>query len=211
MILAYAIICLLVLALLLRRDISAIGKMSYRGGWQAVAAVAGLFIVQWFAVIYAVERTVFQMSLLILSHIALILLFLLNRHVPGAKLFTLGIILNTVVMVANGGWMPVTPETYRYVHPDQTAEVSAKPIKSKNIVLPRTETKLWVLSDIIPVALPWRRYSISLGDIVMVLGVAQFLFQTTSKKQAGDVPVENYGPSSDSDESSGLGLIIMGM
>ena len=184
MVLAYAIICLIILALLLKRDLSAIGKVSYRGGWKLAAVVISLFTLQWITVVYASERTILQMAFLILSHIALILLVLLNRYVPGAKLFALGIILNTVVMVANGGWMPVTPQTYQFVHPDQTeVEVSANPPKSKNIILPRSETKLWILSDFIPVVLPWRRNAISIGDVLLIIGAAQFLFQTTTKKQ----------------------------
>lgn len=182
MLLAYAVVFLIILALLLRRDLSAIGRISYRGGWKLAAIVASLFVLQAVMVLYVPGQTVFQMALLNLSQIALLFLFLLNRHLPGAKLFALGIILNTTVMLANGGWMPVTPETQHFVHPDQSVEVQARPSSSKNIVLPRTESKLWVLSDIIRVTLPWRRNAVSIGDLLLILGAAQFIFQTTSPK-----------------------------
>jgi hypothetical protein len=183
MVLVYAVIFLIVLALLLRRDLSAIGRISYRGGWRLAAIVAGLFILQAIMVIYAPGQTAFQMALLILSQIALIFLLLLNHHVPGAKLFALGIILNTTVMAANGGWMPVTPETHHFVHPDRAVSVQARPLGSKGIILPRTEIRLWILSDIIRVTLPWRRYAISIGDLLLILGTARFIFQPASRRE----------------------------
>jgi hypothetical protein len=181
MVLVYAVIFLIILALLLRRDLSAIGRISYRGGWRLAAIVAGLFILQAMIVIYAPGQTAFQMALLVLSQIALVFLLLLNHHVPGAKLFALGIILNTTVMVANGGWMPVTPEIHHFVHPDRAVSVQARPLGSKGIILPRTETRLWILSDIIRITLPWRRYAISIGDLLLILGAAQFIFQPASR------------------------------
>ena len=182
MILAYAIILLIILALLLRRDLSALGRMPYRGGWKVAAAVVSLFMLQAALIVYVPGQSTWQMVLLILSQIVLILLLLLNHHVPGANVFALGIILNTTVMVANGGWMPVTPETQRFVHPNRPVEVYAKPPSSKNIVLPRSETRLWFLSDIIRVTLPWRRNAISIGDVLLIVGAALFIFQIDLKK-----------------------------
>jgi len=183
-ILAYAIIFLLILALLLRRDVSAIGKVEVRGGKKLLVIVVGLFAAQAVLVIFAPGQTTLQMAILILSQIALGFLFVLNRHLPGAKLFALGVFLNVLVMVANGGWMPITLETYQYVHPELAAvEVGARAPDSKNIVLPRAETNLWILSDIIPVFLPWRGWAISIGDVLLIVGIAQFIFQTTSKRE----------------------------
>jgi hypothetical protein len=182
MVLAYAIILLIILALLFRRDLSAIGRISYRGGWVPLAGVIALFIVQAALVLYVPGQTTLQRACLILSQLALILLILLNQHVPGAKVFALGIILNTAVMLANGGWMPVTPETYHFIHPEQAVEVQARPASSKGIVLSRAETRLWILSDIVRVTLPWRRTAMSVGDLLLILGATQFIFQATSKR-----------------------------
>jgi hypothetical protein len=169
----------------MRRDLSAIGRLSFRGGWKLAVAVAGLFLVQAKLVIFVPGQTVFQMALLILSQAALVLLILVNRHIPGAKLFALGVILNTVVMVANGGWMPVTPETVEFASPDRPAVMEyGKPQDSKNIVMARSDTNLWILSDIIPVTLPWNRYAVSIGDILLIVGAAQFIFQTTSRSKS---------------------------
>jgi hypothetical protein len=193
-VLADAIIFLLILAFLLRRDLSAVGRISYRGGWKFAAVVAGLFVLQAVTVLYVPGQTVFQIALLMLSQLALVFLLLLNRHVPGAKLFALGIMLNIAVMAANGGWMPVTPEIHNFVHPDRPVELQARQVNSKDVILPRTETNLWILSDIIPVTLPWRRNAVSIGDVLIILGAAQFIFQATSKQKDPVGPVDLRGP-----------------
>lgn len=181
MILIYAIIFLIILALLFRRDLTTLGKLHYRGGWKLGVMVGGLFWLQAGLVIYAPGQTTFQMFVVLFSQLALIFLLILNRHVPGAKLFALGVILNTVVMVANGGWMPITPETYQSIRPNRVVEVQERAPASKGIMLPRSETKLWVLSDIIPVSILGHKNAVSLGDVLLIMGVAQFLFQATSK------------------------------
>jgi hypothetical protein len=185
-ILAYAVIFLIVLALLLRRDLSAIGRISYKGSWKLAVVVVILFVLHDALVIYTSGQTIFQIAILISSQVALMCLLLLNHHIPGTKLFVLGLIFNTTVMVVNGGWMPVTPETYRFVHPDQTIEIQTRPSYSKNVILPHTQTRLWILSDIIHVPLPWHRYAVSIGDLLLVIGVAQFIFQTTARRAARD-------------------------
>lgn len=181
MVLAYAIMGLIVIALLLRRDLSLIGQLPYRGGWGFLSLIIGLFLLQALMVLYVPGQSTGQMLLLITTQLALIGLFWVNRHIAGAKLFALGVALNVIVMVANGGWMPVTPETYNYIYPDRNLALYTRPPSSKNILLPQSEANLWFLSDIFRVTLPWRRNAISLGDIVLILGVAQFIFQTTSQ------------------------------
>jgi hypothetical protein len=183
MIVAYAIIILIILALILRRDLSALAHIPYRGGWKVATAVVGLYVLQAAWVIYGPGQAVWQMMLLIGSHLALFFLLLLNHHVPGAKLFALGVILNTTVMVVNGGWMPATPETHQFVSPDGEVELYAKPPGSKNIILPRSETRLWILSDIIRVNLPWLKSAVSIGDLLVILGAAQFIFLTGIRKK----------------------------
>jgi hypothetical protein len=181
-ILVYAIIFLVILALLLRRDLGALGRLQYRGGWKLGLVIGGLHFLQANFVLYVPGKTIFQMLLLVLSQLALIFLFILNRHIPGAKLFALGIILNTTVMIANGGWMPITPETYQALGPNRVVELQDRAPNNKSILIPRNETKFWFLADIIPVSVLGRRYAVSIGDLLLILGVAQFLLQGTAKK-----------------------------
>ena len=183
MILVYAIILFILLALLFRRDLGLIARCSYRGGWGLVGLIAGLFILQAVMVLYAPGQTRWQMAILVLTQSAIIGVLVLNRHLPGAKLFALGLVLNLIVMGANGGWMPVTPETSSFVHPERIVEVHARPPSSKNVVLARSETRLWVLSDIIRLTLPWQRTAISIGDALLIVGAGQFIFKATAKEK----------------------------
>lgn len=193
MILAYAIILLVIFVLLLRRDLSKIGQIPIRGGYKLVPVVVGLFVIQAVLVLYVPGQTLIQAATLVLSQSALVLLFLSNHRLPGAKLFACGIILNVTVMLTNGGWMPISPETYQFVHPERTVELGSRPPTSKNIVLPRAETNLWLLSDMVPVVLPWRRTAVSIGDILLVVAAAQFIFQTTSPKERDLKERDLYG------------------
>ena len=183
MFLAEAVVIFVILALLLRRDLSAIGRHPFRGGWKLAAIVAGLFVVQAAVILYVPGQTALQMTVLILSQVVLIFLAILNHHLPGAKLLALGVILNTTVMVANGGWMPITAEMNRFVHPDRVVEELDRAPNSKGITLPRSETRLWILSDIVRVKVPWRRTVVSVGDLVVLAGIAQFILQASSRKQ----------------------------
>jgi hypothetical protein len=183
-ILIYVLIFLVILALLLRRDLGALGRLQYRGGWKLGLVIGGLFFLQAALVLYVPGQMILQMLLLVLSQLALIFLFILNRHIPGAKLFALGIILNTTVMIANGGWMPITPETYQAIRPNRVVELQDRAPLSKSIMLPRSETNLWLLSDIIQVSIPGHKNAMSIGDLLLILGVAQFLLQGTAKKDA---------------------------
>ncbi|MBN1218963.1 MAG: DUF5317 domain-containing protein [Anaerolineae bacterium] len=194
MVLVDAVIILIVLALLFRRDLSTIGRFRFCGGWKLAVVVPGLFVLQAILIIFAPRQTILQILLLILSQFALILLLLLNRHVPGAKLFAVGVFLNTTVMIANGGWMPLTPEMYQFVHPEREIEIYDKPSGSKSIILPREETRGWVLTDIIPVSLPWRRNVVSIGDTFLILGVAQLIFLGTKKKEGKMVKLKGISP-----------------
>ena len=183
MILIYAIILLSLVAIMFRRDFSAIGQISFRGGWKLGLLVLGLFLLQAGLVIYVSGQSMFQMFVVIGSQILLALLFLLNHHIPGAKLFALGIILNTVVMIANGGWMPITPETYQSIRPERNVELQARAPASKGIMLEQHDTNLWFLTDVIPINLLGHKNALSIGDVLILAGIAQFLFLATPGNQ----------------------------
>jgi hypothetical protein len=182
-ILAEAVVFWIIVAVLLRRDFSAVGQHRFKGGWKLAAGVAGLFVVQALVVLYVPGQSVLQLAALTLSQVALLGLVILNRHLPGAVLFAAGMILNITVMMANGGWMPITPELYAFIRPERAVALEARPPDSKGIILSKEDTNLWVLSDIVPVVLPWRRTAVSIGDLLLVAGTGQFVFHTTARKR----------------------------
>ncbi len=183
MVVAEAVVFWIVVALLLRRDFSGVTRYRFRGGWTLCVLLVSLFVVQALVILYVPGQTVLQVATLILSQVALLGLVVLNRHLPGAILFALGIVLNSIVMVANGGWMPITPEIYHFIHPDRVIEEQARPPSSKGILLPKSDTTLWVLSDIVPIVLPWRRTAVSVGDLLLIASAGQFILHATSRRR----------------------------
>ncbi len=189
MILAHAVLILIALAvirsLVLRRNyITPLGLRPYRGGWQVALGLMVLYFLQAALVVYAPGETQSQALIFFVTHAGFAALLLVNRHIPGVKLAVLGIVFNLVVVLANGGWMPITPAAAHYVHPERPVpEIGIRPVSSKNIVLLKEDTNLWVLSDIIRVTVPWRRSAISIGDLLLVAGIAQSIFQVKPKEK----------------------------
>jgi hypothetical protein len=112
-------------------------------------------------------------GLLSLSYLALLLTAWVNRRVPGMVLLALGLLLNVAVMSANGGYMPITPETMQRIGHANTASIEpgTRVVGSKDVALPREQTRLWVLSDILILPPPFPIPSAcSPGDVLIAAG-----------------------------------------
>lgn len=96
-----------------------------------------------------------------------------NRHLAGFWLLGLGLLLNLAVIVANGGLMPISPETLTTIHGTRGEEfVNSRAYGSKSIVMSVEETRLKWLADrfTMPDRLPIQ-FAFSLGDVFLVGGV----------------------------------------
>ena len=110
---------------------------------------------------------------MILSFLALLAFAGLNLRLTGIRIIAIGVLLNFAVIAANGGLMPVSPETADRVSAGgQIQEVSlGSPVpNSKDILLEREDTRLWWLSDTL--TLPRAGIAFSVGDVVILLGLA---------------------------------------
>lgn len=105
---------------------------------------------------------------ILLSYVPLLVLVWLNREYPGMWLAGVGILMNFSVIAANGG-MPVLEQAAAMAAP--SAEVSLEQ-DYKHVVLD-TGTRVAFLADVIPVRI--LRQVISLGDVFLAVGLAQFL------------------------------------
>lgn len=97
-----------------------------------------------------------------------------NRHLPGLRWLAMGVFLNGLVVVANGGGMPIAPETVVALG-GSASRVGVHDGASKDLVQSIEATRFWFLSDIlaIPRPFPWP-IAFSIGDVFIVLGVARF-------------------------------------
>jgi hypothetical protein len=175
MILLAAFALALVVGLIRGGSLRRIADLSLRWGWMALLALA----IQLFSVYLP---TGLQRGppnprwwLLTFSYLLLFLVVWGNRSLSGMVIVGLGLLLNFVVIMANGGLMPITPQALRragHVDLAPSLESGALVRSTKDIVLTREETRLWILSDIfvLPPPLPIAS-AFSWGDLLIALGV----------------------------------------
>lgn len=109
-----------------------------------------------------------------LTYGILLLFSYLNRHQPGFCLIMAGIAMNLLVMVANGGRMPVDVEYAKRFAPEDVPALVAGEY-GKHIGMSEL-TKLNLLGDIFYLHAPYPHETlVSLGDIVFSIGVFIFI------------------------------------
>ena len=102
--------------------------------------------------------------ILVVSYALLALFVVLNRHLPGTLAIAAGLVLNLVVIAANGG-MPVSIEAARSVGLDPEAYLRSA-VKHRAM---HAGTPLGFLGDVIPI--PPLRTVVSAGDVVLAVGI----------------------------------------
>lgn len=110
-------------------------------------------------------------GLILVSYLVLLAAVFANRRRPGLWLSGLGILLNLTVIAFNGG-MPVLTEA-ALVASDYTA-IPTDLGGYKHVFLDEA-SRLAFLADVIPIRIAGQGYVLSLGDVFLALGVAQFL------------------------------------
>lgn len=120
-------------------------------------------------------------GILIGSLICLLIVVWLNRNLSGLTLLGFGLVLNLIVIVVNGGLMPISPTLATYVHPETASHewlLGERLGLGKDVVLQPTETRLEFLSDRFrfPDFIPYR-VAYSLGDIFIAIGTFTLLWR----------------------------------
>jgi hypothetical protein len=133
-------------------------------------------------------------SILFVSSLIILIAFsLLNIRKTSFWSVTAGFLLNVVVILSNGGWMPINPQTAQKILPAGSVDalqIGQRIGYSKDILLTREETRLWFLSD--RLTLPqWINYGVafSVGDLLLFIGVIWLLWSLGGK--ASEVHKEN--------------------
>lgn len=117
--------------------------------------------------------------ILVWSQLVLLGFVVLNLRRPGMPLLGLGLAMNFVVILTNGGMMPISPQTAsRLSSMDWAAGARFGP--GKSVVLPAQTTIFGSLSDriMLPDWFPYQA-AYSLGDILIIAGVLMLLWAMT--------------------------------
>jgi len=116
------------------------------------------------------------------SYLLLLVFLTSNLRVAGLGLVGVGLAMNLLVIVANGGQMPIAPETL-IAAGRQEAAIGSRTPSGKGIVLSSDDTHLAPLSDTIVLPLPGRPKIVSLGDVLTFIGLV-FAVQAALRRGA---------------------------
>lgn len=162
-----------------------------RWAWLVLLA----FIPQFFAFVLPATRASIPSSwipVVLVGSQALLLIFsIVNIRQPGFWLLGLGLALNLLVTLLNGGMMPISPETIQHLYPDAPFgawQVGQRLGVGKDIVLPAADTRLWLLSD--HFSLPdWLSYKVafSLGDVLISAGAFWLLLTFGGRSNSKEI------------------------
>lgn len=202
MILSLAVILGLIASYIRHRSETAsqIASISLRAPWLALVALA-LQVPLLRAPFVPTQQVVAAEALFLLSHLLLLFFVWLNRRLVGIQIVGLGVLCNLAVILTNGGFMPITPETLVRINPGSTLDhwtVGFHYGNSKDVILLGHDTVLWVLSDILvlPPPFPWPT-AFSVGDLLIAAGIIVLLQGPISIPERA--PIADYcvlGPNS---------------
>ena len=176
MILAAAVVLGLVVGLARHKShaFSRIASIPLRSAWLALLALAlQLPLLRAPAGPTQVLRT--QQALLLVSYLLLLLFVWRNRRLGAVLIVGAGVVCNLLVLLANQGFMPITPQTLVRINPASSVEQWSEGTHyghSKDIILTREDTHVWPLSDVlaIPPPFPWPT-AFSAGDLILAAGI----------------------------------------
>ena len=148
------------------------------------------FLPQFVVIYLPITRDHFSDSivagLLATSQTLLLIFVWLNRHIFSMLFLLCGVILNLSVMTANGGFMPISPQTASRLVSEDTLQdtLSGSRFGAKDVLLHPQETRFEWLADrfLPPIWFPYQ-VAFSLGDVFIAVGVFWLLANPGSSTQ----------------------------
>lgn len=155
-----------------------------RGLWLVFIAFALQSFILSLSAREVISDTLFAIFL-VLSQTLLLGFAFRNHNLTGMKILMIGTALNWLVIVANGGFMPINPQTAGRLVPEHIlADIqSGTRFGAKDILLPVEQTRLeWLADRFLPPA--WLPYQVafSLGDVFIAAGAFWLLAKHENKR-----------------------------
>ena len=140
-------------------------------------AVAVRFVTEWALVRSIPGVEALRVPLLAAGYAGLLLALWANRRLPGMAVAFVGVLLNAAAILVNGGWMPVWEPSLA------AAGFGLADLDRLHVLLPGPLDLTFLLragpiGDVIPLPLPVLRNVLSIGDVVLSLGLAAFVLAT---------------------------------
>ncbi|MFC5528179.1 DUF5317 domain-containing protein [Cohnella yongneupensis] len=157
-----------------RNGLMALSQIRIRGGW----IFPVLLLIQFG--LYSLHDNVqviedYNGYMFMVVYVAGLYMLWLNRKERGFWWIFAGVALNFIVMLANGGKMPVSIDAIAVLDPNYADTLNGESITTKHELL-TDSTLLPFLGDIIPLTLPYpRSLVISIGDVIMNFGIFIYL------------------------------------
>ncbi len=117
---------------------------------------------------------------LFLSYLALLAFILGNLRHPGMWIIGTGLASNFLVILVNGGLMPISPKTVQQIFPQAAQEYILPGMRlgwSKDIIVPEVNTRfIWLTDKFITPKLVNMQYAFSVGDVIIAIGIFWLLW-----------------------------------
>ena len=178
-----ALVISLIIALLRGGKLRRLAELPLKRVELIVLAFLIQFLLSWGGERGVVFLLKWGVYLYIVSYVLLLVAIWYNRHIKEMIIFGIGIACNFLAILANGGHMPVSLNAL-----NRTGMMDVLPLlKSKTYVLHSVlneGAKLKFLTDIIPLPSPYPRPRVlSIGDIIMALGIFLLIQHSMGKKR----------------------------
>lgn len=135
--------------------------------------------------------------LIVLSYLLAAPFIAFNIRRPGIAIMGVGLVLNFLAIITNGGLMPITPDTLSNAGYTTEASLGEWVPGTKDVLLEREDTHLAALSDwIVWDDLPTAR-AFSIGDVIIVTGLALTLVELLMprwRREIAPAPAEERDP-----------------
>lgn len=183
MFILYAVVVGLIVGLLLGGKLSALGEIRFR--WWPLVFVGFLLQVVLFQDAVAARVGDLGPLLYVASTAMVVLAVLRNLDMPGIPLVALGAACNLAAILANGGFMPASPEAMAALGKAQPVIYSNSAVVAHPMLEP--------LTDIFALP-PWLPLNniFSIGDAILALGVVVVIV-TTMRRDPRSVVVDQPG------------------
>lgn len=183
MFILYAVVVGLIVGLLLGGKLSALGEIRFR--WWPLVFVGFLLQVVLFQDAVAARVGDLGPLLYVASTAMVVLAVLRNLDMPGIPLVALGAACNLAAILANGGFMPASPDAMAALGKAQPVIYSNSTVVAHPMLEP--------LTDIFALP-PWLPLNniFSIGDAILALGVVVVIV-TTMRRDPRSVVVDQPG------------------